>query len=396
MDPKLDEARKLFFKGVEHFEDGRLEQARSAFEASLALAPGRPSVLSNLGIILFHLGQLDEAVSVLREATAADPDNAQAWTCMALAHETRARWQDAVGALERAGALSPRQAGLWFRKGQCLLRLKRVQEALQAFDQALALAPEFADAWSARGSVLREANQLDEAAKCFEKALAFGGDPELNGYYLASVQGTSSPPPPSPRYVESLFDDYAADFQSHIVGQLRYQGYERLLQPLIQAKRRFHRALDLGCGTGLCGPLIHPLADVLVGVDISRAMLEQARQLGIYRELIHADIGPFLETAEENVDLVVAADVFIYVGDLNTVFRSIRRILTPAGRFAFTVEMPADEVDLQLLPSLRFAHSERYIRQLAKTCGFKVDEIFRAPIRYEQAQPLEALYVYLS
>jgi predicted TPR repeat methyltransferase len=395
MDPKLDEARKLFFQGIDYFEGGHLEQARSAFEAALAFTPGRPSVLGNLGITLFHLGRLDEAVPLLREATSADPAYADAWTCLALAHAALARWQDAVDALETAGQLSPRQAELWFRKGQCLLRLGRVPEALQAYDHALAVAPEFADAWSARGSLLREVDQLDEAATCFEKALAFGGDPELNSYYLASVKGSTAPPPPPRRYVESLFDDYAADFQSHVVGQLRYQGYERLLRPLIEDERRFHRALDLGCGTGLCAPLMHPLVEVLDGVDISRAMLEQARQLGVYRELIHADIGSFLETAEGKADLVVAADVFIYVGDLSAVFRSIRRILTPDGRFAFTVETPAGDEDLQLLPSLRYAHSERYIRRLAEACSFSVDEIFRAPIRYDQAQPVEGLYVYL-
>lgn len=396
MDSRQDEARNVFFQGVEHFEAGRLEQAKSAFEAALALAPGRPSVLGNLGVTLFRLKRLDDAVPVLREAVSADPANAEAWTCLALAHESRARWQEAVDALEYAGKLSPRQAGFRFRKGQCLMRLGRPQEALQAFDDALAIAPDHADAWSARGGLMRDAHHLDEAARCFEKALAFGGDPELNGYYLASVKGSSAPPPPPRRYVESLFDDYAPEFQNHVVGQLRYQGYERLLRPLAEGGRRFHRALDLGCGTGLCGPLIHPLADILDGVDISRAMLEQARRLGMYRELAHADISAFLDAEKESAGLVVAADVFIYVGDLPGIFRSVRRILAPGGRFVFTVEAPAGDEDLQLLPSLRYAHSERYIRRLAEAFGFRVDEIFGAPIRYDQARPLEGLYVYLS
>jgi predicted TPR repeat methyltransferase len=396
MDPRLEEARKFFLQGIEYFEGGRFEQARAAFEDSLALAPGRPSVLGNLGITLFHLGHWQKAVRLLREATSADPAYADAWTCLALAHEAMAQWQQAVDALEQADALSPQPAQLWFSKGQWLLRLGQDQQALHAFDRALELAPEFADAWSARGSMMRELHRLDEAARSFEQALAFGGDPELNGYYLASVKGAASPPSPPRRYVEALFDDYAPDFQSHVVGQLRYQGYERLLRPLIDAKRRFRRALDLGCGTGLCGPLIHPLADVLDGVDISHAMLEQARKLGIYRELIHADIGTFLETAEGNADLVVAADVFIYVGDLAAIFKGIRRMLAPDGRFAFTVEAPSGDAGLQLLPSLRYAHSEAYIRELAGACGFRVDEIFRAPIRYDQAHPLEGLYVYLS
>lgn len=396
MESTLDQARHQFFQGIRHFESGRLEEARTAFEASLALAPGRPSVLGNLGITLFHLHRLDQAIPVLQEATSADPANTEAWTCLAFAHESGANWQAAAAAFERACALSPRQAGIWFRKGQCHMRLGRVQDALRALDQALAIDPEYADAWSARGGILRELQRLNEAAACFKKALACGGDPELNGYYLASVQAGAAPPPPPRRYVESLFNDYAADFQNHVVGQLRYEGYERLLKPLADAKRRFHRALDLGCGTGLCGPLIHPLADVLDGVDISQAMLDQARRLGIYRELIHADIAQYLEAATEPADLVVAADVFIYVGDLHAVFAAARRILAPEGRFIFTVETPAKGEGLQLQPSLRYAHSESHIRQLAKTHGFKVESMFRAPIRYDQAQPLEGLYVYLS
>ncbi|MDB5795388.1 MAG: tetratricopeptide repeat family protein [Noviherbaspirillum sp.] len=396
MDPKLDDARKLFLQGIDHFEAGRLEQARSAFEASLACAPGRPSVLGNLGITLFHLGRMEEAAPMLRQVTAADPDHAEAWTCLGLAHEARAQWREAVDALRRAAQLSPQKAQLWFRSAQCLMRLGRVDEALQAYDRALAAAPEFADAWSARGSLMREIHRLDEAAQCFEKALACGGDPELNRYYLASVKGANSVPAPPRRYVESLFDDYAAEFQSHLVGQLRYQGYERLLRPLVDSGRRFRRALDLGCGTGLCGPLLHSVADVLDGVDISQAMLDQSRRLGVYRQLIHADIGAFLKTAEESADLVVAADVFVYVGDLSAVFRSVHRILAPAGRFAFTVETPIGGEDMRLLPSLRYAHSERYVRRLADTCGFTVDEMFGAPIRYDQAKPVEGLYVYLS
>lgn len=395
MTTNLDEARKHFFQGIEHFEAGRLEPARAAFETSLAHAPGRPSVLGNLGITLFHLRRLDEAVPLLQQATAADPAYADAWACLGLAHAGRARWQDAVDALDKASGLSPQKADLLVHKGQCLLRLGRASEALQAFDKAVAADPQHADAWSARGSLLRELHQFDEAARCFEKALALGADPELTGYYLASVKGTDTPPPPR-RYVESLFDDYAAEFQDHVVNQLRYQGYERLLRPLVEEGRRFRRAVDLGCGTGLCGPLIRPLADVLDGVDISQAMLDQTRQLGIYRQLVHADIGSYLASAQGDVDLVVAADVFIYVGDLANVFREIRRLLNPGGRFVFTVEAPAGDEDLQLLPSLRYAHSERYIRRLAEANGFRVDDMARAPIRYDQAKPVEGLYVYLG
>ncbi|WP_192804925.1 tetratricopeptide repeat protein [Noviherbaspirillum aerium] len=402
MDSALEQARTLFFQGVEHFEAGRLEQARAAFEASLSFAPGRPSVAGNLGITLFHLRRHAEAVPLLELATGADPAYADAWASLGLSLEALGRWPEATDVLEQAIRLAPGQATLQLRRAQCLLRQARVQEALHAFDQCLAAAPEYAEAWSARGSLLRELNRLDEAAACFEKALAFGGDAELNGYYLASVRGNAAPAvPPAPprRYVEGLFDDYAADFQRHVVGQLRYQGYERLLRPLANAQGKFSRALDLGCGTGLCAPLLRPLAAVVDGVDISQAMLEQARRLGIYRELAHADIAAYLAAATEPADLVVAADVFIYVGDLADVFRNVRRLLSPSGRFLFTVEAPEGAgagQELQLLPSLRYAHSEQYVRRLAQASGFRVDDIARAPIRHDQGRPVEGLYVYLA
>ena len=396
MDAALEQARVDFFQGIEHFEAGRFAQARQCFESSLALAPGRASVLLNLGITHFRLGQWQEAIPLLQQAAAADPGQPDAWAFLGLTHEALAQWQPAVDFLARALEIVPEHAGLWLAYGRCLLRLGSIELALQAFDRAVAVNPNLPEAWSERGSLLRELHRLEDAALCFEKALALGADPDLHGYYLASVRGTEAPPAPPRRYVEALFDQYASDFQEHLVEQLRYQAHESLVRPLIQAARRYRAVLDLGCGSGLCGPLIHPFADAIDGVDVSRAMLEQARQLGVYRDLIHADLVPFLAETSRRADLVLAADVFIYVGELSAVFRSVRSILEPTGCFALTVELSRDGPDVRLLPSLRYAHSESYIRRLAQTHGFKVRDLFTGPLRHDQSQPVPGLYVFLE
>lgn len=395
MDSPLEAARDLFFQGIEHFEKGRLEQARTAFEHSLALAPGRPSVLGNLGITLFRMGRFADAIPLLRQSTAGDPAYADAWSGLAMAHEALGQWREMLSALERACNLRPQQATLWFKRSQALLRLAQTKAGLQALDRALEIDPLYAEAWTARGSLLRELNRLPEAAECFEKAMACDGDRELNSYYLSSVRDSGAPPPPPRRYVEGLFNDYAQDFQSHVIEQLRYQGHEFLLRPLLDSGRRFQRALDLGCGTGLCAPLLHRIADAVDGIDLSRAMLEQAGKLGLYRQLTHADITSYLEAETQAADLIAAADVFIYVGDLDAVFLAVRRILAPQGCFAFTVEL-GEDCDLRLMPSLRYAHSEAYVHALAGKYGFRVDRIERAAIRYDQAQPISGLYVYLN
>jgi predicted TPR repeat methyltransferase len=392
----LEQARTHFLNGIQAFEAGRLPEARGHFEASLALAPGRASVLVNLGITLFRLRQWQEALPMLRQAAAADPAQADAWAYLGLTQEALGLWQAAIDALRRALELAPGQAGLWLALGRCQLRVGSVDAALQAFDRAVAAAPNLAEAWSARGGLLRDLNRLDEAAQCFEKALSLGADRDLTGYYLAAVRGTGAPPTPPRKYVETLFDEYAADFQEHVVGQLRYQAPERLLRPLIEAGRRYRSVLDLGCGSGLCGRLVRPIADAIDGVDVSAAMLEQARRLGVYRELIHADLLTFLAGATRTADLVLAADVFIYVGELSRVFASVRRILEPSGCFAFTVELSPDGEDVRLLPSLRYAHSETYVRRMAAAHGFEVRETFKAALRYDQSTPVQGLYVFLE
>lgn len=361
MNDPLALSRELFFKGIEHFESGRYTEACTSFQAALSLAPGRPSILANLGLSLCRLQRFDEAIAILKQADAAQPG----------------------------------QPDILLNLGQSLARVGDLRAALQSFEQAVKVAPDFAPAWSERGSLLRELHQLDEAAHCFERALELGADPELHRFYLAAVKQETTAEPPR-RYVESLFDDYATDFEEHLVGSLKYCGYERLVRPLLDAGKRFATVIDLGCGTGLCGKLIAPIAVQVDGVDLSRGMLERARQTGHYRELIHADIGAFLQDTVRQADLVLAADVFGYIKDLQPIFHGVRRILTPGGCFAFTVERAESGQDVELRPSLRHAHSADYVRRLATACGLSLRDMQVATLREDQTDPVKALYIYLE
>ncbi|MEO8021993.1 tetratricopeptide repeat protein [Polaromonas sp.] len=397
MNEVFERARQSFLEGLGHFQAGALPEAERCFELALALVPGRASTLTNLGATKVKFGKEAEALPLLEQATAAEPGNIEAWSYLGLAHACLAQHAQALACYEQALALDDGNALLWTQHAQALVRLGRPEEALGSFEQALARDAGLAEAWSHRGTLLREMNRLQDAAACFEKALALGADPQINGYFLASVRGAEAPATAPREYVEYLFDDYAAEFQSHLVGVLRYRAHEVLIRHLARGEpRRFSSVLDLGCGTGLCGPLIAPLADRVDGVDISRGMLDKARALGVYTALIHADVADYLRGAERRDDLVLAADVFIYVGDLSVVFAGVARVLRPGGLFCFTVERAADEEELVLLPSLRYAHSETYIRRLAHEHGFEVTKLLRAPLREDQQRPVEGLYVYLA
>ena len=358
MDGHFEQARTLFQEGVAHYQAGRLAAAEQKFAAALALVPGRPSVLTNLGAVRLKLGRAGEALAVLEEALRQEPANAD--------------------------ALGPRTAAV--------ADLGRLDQAVAMFDRALAADDRSAASWTLRGTALRELGDREGAAASFREALARGGDAEPLGYYLPPVQQAEPPGRPPRQYVEGLFDRYAGEFDQHLVHALAYDAPRVLAQRLAAQGRTWEHALDLGCGTGLGGPLLRPLARRLTGIDLSAGMLARAAALRVYDELRQADAVEFLASGEERFDLVVAADVFIYVGALDGVFAGLARRMPAGGSFCFTVEESAGQ-PLELRPSLRYAHSEASLRELAQRHGFRVVHAERRPLRTEQRQPVPGLFL---
>jgi predicted TPR repeat methyltransferase len=154
--------------------------------------------------------------------------------------------------------------------------------------------------------------------------------------------------------------------------------------------------LDLGCGTGLCGPQLRAMANQLTGVDLSAPMLEVAAQRRVHDQLLQADLADHLADTMDRVDLVVAADVFIYIGDLTPVFNGVRRVLKPGGVFAFSVERGSDDAAFVLQPSLRFAHGERSVRELAAQHGLQVLKVEQAALRVDETHAVQGQYWLLT
>jgi predicted TPR repeat methyltransferase len=392
----FEQAKALFVEGIQCFEASRFAEAEQKFQASLALVPGRPSVLTNLAVTRIKLGRPAEALGALEQVLALEPDSADVWFHRGVALADLGRHEEALACHDKALGVEPERSETWFRRGQTLQRLERPELALASYDKAVALDPRFAQAWSNRGGILLDFKRLDEAAASFEQAIANGADTELNGYFLASARGRGAPANAPKQYVEFLFDEYAEKFDEHLVRVLNYQAHTVLIEHLEQiARRRFASALDLGCGTGLCGPLVKPMTEQLDGVDLSRNMLDKAGALGVYEHLEHADICHYLQTTQRRYDLVLSADVYIYVGDLDAVFAGVRRVMAEDGVYCFTAEAADAATDFVLTPGLRYAHSERYLRELAARHGFEVIRIVQHPIREDQRQPIAGLYAYL-
>jgi len=426
----FERAWSLFVEGVQHFEAGRFAPAEQCFRASLQRLPGRASTRINLAATCLALGRPAEALAELEAVLDAEPQHLDAWchraaalaalgrdaeavacadrvlatepghaqACYlrATALERLRRFDEARPAFERLLALEPRHVEARFRLGQILQRQGKPAEALACLDRVIAAAPAHAGAWSQRGSLLKELGRSAEAAAAYERAIALGADPDLHRFYLAALQGRHDAPAAPRQYVQALFDDYADGFDRHLVEVLGYRAHRELVSPLADLQPAgFEAALDLGCGTGLCGPLLRPMARRLEGVDLSQPMLDRAAALGVYDRLHCADLVEHLGRGGQTHDLLLAADVFIYVGALEGVFSGAMRVLRAGGLFCFSVEQAADAQDVLLNPQMRYAHSLPYLRRLAAHHGLQLLQAAQRPIRQDRAHAVPGLFVYL-
>ncbi len=156
--------------------------------------------------------------------------------------------------------------------------------------------------------------------------------------------------------------------------------------------------LDLGCGTGMMAAALDDWTAVVHGVDISAQMVERARARGVY-EMVHlGDVERFLQRRElglPSYDLIVAADVLVYIGDLTPLFSAVGPRLSRAGVFVFSVEH-ADGEPFTLGATGRYAHDPGHVRGTAESHGLTVVSMQRCSLRTEAERPVQSLIFVLA
>jgi predicted TPR repeat methyltransferase len=267
------------------------------------------------------------------------------------------------------------------------------------FVQATDLAPGFATAWFTLGDVREQLGDRAGAILAFRTAeLTDPGDRNGAGLRLMRL-GAADIGGMRPTYVTALFDQYAPRFDAALVDNLGYRGPALLLAAVVAARTEagrppaLGRAIDLGCGTGLAARAFSTIVDDIIGIDLSPKMIERARATGLYAELAVAEIVDGLKCRPDgSADLVLAADVMVYVHDMAPLLAEAARVLTSGGLFAFTVESHAGE-GVMLGKGLRYAHSESYVRALIAAAGLTLDRLESVSSRNEGGTQVAGLVV---
>ena len=352
----------------------------------LALDAGDPNALLVLGVLCAQRGQNAEAVVHFEKAAERAPELAALHTNKGHALHRLGRWHEAIAAYDQAFALGARQANSLTHRANALHHLYEHEAALQGYDEALTLEPGLLEALIERSDLLIDMGRTDAAAEALAQARAAGADAATIDYALAAL-GFGPVSATSPvSYVRELFDEYADRFDRHLVAHLDYRAPQHVADMVQRLGLPAGLdVVDLGCGTGLCGPLLRPFCRRLVGVDLSPKMLEQAEPRDMYDELVCDEITAFAQSRPAAFDLATAADVLIYLGDLVAPFAALHHMLRPGGWLVFTIELGSSE-GVTLQRSRRFAHTQHHVQAASEASQLLFKHFETCVLRRERNQ----------
>ena len=267
--------------------------------------------------------------------------------------------------------------------------------------------------------IFEKAGETQKAASLYRQCLNLDKEDHCGASVRLASMGEDHPPSKAPdAYVKTLFDQHAENFDAILTGDLGYAVPMQLGEILKAGNHDFEVMLDLGCGTGLCAITLHELCNFMIGVDLSPQMITIADQRDYYDALYTNEIIYFLnewhkarkakqsapkdqEEKDEGeypeFDLIVAADIFPYLGELEDFFEAISKNISLGGMLAFSCETlpdqnfkePYPDKGWTITPYQRFAHHEIYIKAFLKRYHFSKIHTFEAiTVRTEEGAPI--------
>lgn len=393
----------LHYAGVLAHQSGRSEVGIEMIQRSLELAPDRAECYNNLGIIYKAKGRLDEALDAYQRAVALDPGHAQAHNNIGVLLKSERRVPEAEAAYRTAIRLNPDYAAAYHNLGILLGNTNRLREAVVCYCKVTTLSPEHKEARRLLAMAHCTLGEVPKAVAIMERWVAEEPDNPVPRHLLAACSGRDVPVRADDRFIETVFDEFAATFDEQLE-HLAYRAPQIIAALLADSGLPAAKALDVldvGCGTGLCGPLVVPYARRLTGVDLSGKMLTQASARQVYDELVKGELTAYLRNQTAAFDVIVCADTLCYFGALDDVAVAAAGALRPGGQFFFTVEAlyeaesvseSESEKGFRLATHGRYTHAQPYVERVLASAGLDV-QVVRAELRMESGTPVAGLAV---
>ena len=386
----------LHFLGLLHFDAGHPESAIELIQTSLEKDDRNTSALNNLGNILKLIGEPKKAFAAYVRAVELDHRHADAWKNINLLVRSCGNFDEILTIMSEIVRLDPENPDAWHTYGLALMFTGSKQEAANAFEKSLEVDPPTAPSAVWRARILSALGRSDLSQKHFERIVAADPGNEAARYHLAVVRGDKLEQAPED-YVKTHFDKFSESFD-HVLENLGYRAPELVAEDVIALARQktgpFQDVVDLGCGTGLCGPLIRDHCVKLTGVDLSRGMMQKASELNVYDFLVEGELVSFLDyDLPTQFDLAVCVDTLCYIGNLRPFMKGLAGALKPGGILVASVEHLDDQSgpEFRVDSSGRYAHTPDYIRKCAEEASLAYIADRREVLRRELGKDVNGL-----
>jgi predicted TPR repeat methyltransferase len=376
--------------------EGDYLKAIENYQQRLDLEPEHTASYFALGQAYLEAHQMDDAIAAFKKTLIMQPNHLEANHYLGNAHLGSGDTETAINYYYRQLEAKP-MVESYYNIGVLLMRQNRHKESIQYLEHAAKLEPSYLPVHINLGALYLKLNHIPDAIRHYEDALTIQPDDAEIQHILSALSGETTPDKAPTEYLSHLFDQYATYYDKHLTESLEYKAHE-LLFKAIEEESQINgpewTILDLGCGTGLCGNLLKRFAKKLIGIDVAEKMVALAKEKDLYDVLEVMDVDTALSDFKDN-DLIVAGDVFSYIGKLDGTFRKAHTALNPKGLFAFTVEKTYVE-PYELQQSIRYAHSKKYLSTLAESSRFKVLRINNIVLRKQRKVPVEGYLVILT
>ena len=388
---------------------------------AIKAAPYRIEPYLLMAVALKDNNDFNNSLTFSFKALNLDENNVEAVLCVADCYLELKEYEKAEKYYKKSFDLRRDIIGAYLNYGVCLYKQKRLAEALEAYKEAGHLSYERPEVSYNTALILRELKEYEEALglmfnahlrdkenqlyaisimetlaelypqnaelalKIAENWQKLEPDNIFSNRILNGICGVSDGVSDA-EFAKVLFDNFADSYDDTI---------EKINSSIIAEFKKIKgkvegNILELGCGTGLAVDLLSNKKTNFVGVDISSKMLELADKKGVYKELVCADIVDYVSTnpVKGKFDLVLAFDVFCYLGNLEKVIKKLKGV-----ECWFSVELAdADrKEDFYLTSTGRYKHQKEYIEKIAKTAGFKEIEAHDIDLRLEFGEPVKGV-----
>lgn len=401
LDNEPENADVLNYFGMLEFQRGNTDRGIELAEGCLAVDTNHASGCNNLANMYLSTYRVDEAEHYYRKSIDMDAQAVEPLYNMAVIEKARKNYSAAEIYFNNVLEIDPLHSICLTSLSDMYTQLGHFKPALKLLQSCINNALSTEEQKSMLASMARLCQMLDDqdsAIDIYRKLLAADPNDHTATHLLAAATGVEVPEKPDERYVKEMFDRFAGSFDN-VLNNLEYnapQQIQAIVEDLHQHTEPHTLSIvDAGCGTGLCGHYLKPLASQLIGVDLSPGMLKRAKYRDQYDKLIEQDLNEYFRQVSNTCDLIVSADTLCYFGNLVDFIQLSYEALAAGGSLIFTAERYDGETatGYHLQSHGRYSHTHAYLKMSMLTAGYHLEGIHERDLRMEQNTPVKGYLV---